>query len=142
MFLKCIYGDRDPLPSQRTLRVGVSEKTHTMFLIDDLLLAPFKGWNFIMRTLLKVAEEQWTDDAPLKEQLLALQVQLEDGSITEEQYLEAEAAILRGIREVQRRKIELAGGDPDALEGGITGSAVQEGSGASITWDPNESPEE
>jgi hypothetical protein len=109
-----------------------------VFLIDDLLLAPFKGWNFIMRTLLKVAEEQWTDDAPLKEQLLALQVQLEEGEITEEQYLEAEAAILRGIREIQRRKIELAGGDPDELEGGLSGK-VQEGSGASLTWDPNES---
>ncbi|MGZ4878604.1 MAG: gas vesicle protein GvpG, partial [Candidatus Angelobacter sp.] len=101
-----------------------------MLLIDDLLLAPFSGWNFIMRTLLKVAEEQWTDDAPLKEQLLHLQVELEEGSITEEQYLEAEAAILREIREVQRRKIELAGGDPDAFESGISGSAVQEGSGA------------
>ncbi len=108
-----------------------------MFLIDDLLLAPFKGWNFIMRTLLKVAEEQWTDDTPLKEQLLALQVQLEEGELTEEQYLEAEAAILKGIREIQRRKIELAGGDPDEMEGGLSGK-VQEGSGASITWDADE----
>ena len=106
-----------------------------MLLIDDLLLAPFSGFNFIMRTLLKVAEEQWTDDAPLKEQLLALQVELESGAITEEQYLEAEAAILKGIREIQRRKIELAGGDPDALQGGLSGK-VQEGSGASITWEP------
>ena len=106
-----------------------------MLLIDDLLLAPFSGFNFIMRTLLKVAEEQWTDDAPLKEQLLALQVELENGEITEEEYLEAEAAILKGIREIQRRKIELAGGDPDAFEGGLSGK-VQEGSGASITWEP------
>ncbi len=50
---------------------------------------------------------------------------------------------MREIREVQRRKIELAGGDPDALASGISSSAVQEeGSGASITWDPNESNEE
>ncbi len=111
-----------------------------MLLIDDLLFAPFSGWNFIMRTLLKVAEEQWTDDAPLKEQLLALQVELEEGNLTEEQYLEAEAAILREIREVQRRKIELAGGDPDAFATGMSGT-VQEGSGASITWDPEESNE-
>ena len=46
------------------------------------------------------------NDAPLKEKLLHLQVELEEGSITEEQYLEAEALILREIREVQRRKIE------------------------------------
>lgn len=111
-----------------------------MLLIDDLLFAPFSGWNFIMRTLLKVAEEQWTDDAPLKEELLALQVHLEDGDITEEQYLEAEAAILLQIREVQRRKIELAGGDPDAFATGMSGK-VQEGSGASITWNPEESNE-
>jgi Gas vesicle protein G len=108
-----------------------------MFLIDDLLLAPFKGFNFIMSTLRRVAEEQWTDDAPLKEQLLALQLQLDEGELNEEQYLEAEAAILREIREVQRRKIELAGGDPDALEGGLSGT-VQEGSHAEITWDSNQ----
>ena len=113
-----------------------------MLLIDDLLFAPFSGWNFIMRTLLKVAEEQWTDDAPLKEQLLELQVRVDSGEITEDQYLQAESAILKEIREVQRRKIQLAGGDPDALAGGISGSSIQEGSGASITWDPNESPEE
>jgi Gas vesicle protein G len=111
-----------------------------MFLIDDLLLAPFKGFSFVMNTLRKVAEEQWTDDAPLKEQLLHLQVELEEGSLSEEQYLEAEAAILRAIREVQRRKIELAGGDPDAMAGGLTGS-VGEGSSASITWNPDQSDE-
>jgi hypothetical protein len=113
-----------------------------MLLIDDLLFAPFAGWNFLMRTLMKMAEEQWTDDGPLKEQLLHLQVELEDGSLSEEQYLAAEGAILREIREVQRRKIELAGGDPDALAGGISSSALQEGSGASITWNPDESEEE
>ncbi len=112
-----------------------------MFLIDDLLLAPFSGFNFIMRTLRRVAEEQWTDDAPLKEQLLELQVQLEDGTLTEEQYLQAEAAILREIREVQRRKIQLAGGDPDALAGGLTGQ-VGEGSSASITWNPEDTEQE
>ena len=111
-----------------------------MFLIDDLLLAPFSGFNFVMRTLRRVAEEQWTDDAPLKEQLLELQVRLEDGSLTEDQYLEAEAVILREIREVQRRKIELAGGDPDALAGGLTGQ-VGEGSSASITWNPEDTEE-
>ena len=51
-----------------------------MLLIDDLLLAPFSGWSFIMRTLRRIAEEQWTDDAPLKQQLLELQVKLDDGS--------------------------------------------------------------
>ena len=112
-----------------------------MLLIDDLLFAPFSGWNFIMRTLLKVAEEQWTDDAPLKEKLLHLQVELEEGSITEEQYLEAEAVDpARNPRSTTPQNASLPAADQ--FESGISGSAVQEGSGASITWDPNESNEE
>src|SRR5579864_7130617 len=106
-----------------------------MLLIDDLLLAPFSGWNFIMRTLLKVAEEQYTDDAPLKEQLLHLQVELESGSITEEQYVEREAQILRDLREIQNRKRELAGLPPD--DGTGLSGKVKEGSGVSLTWDPD-----
>lgn len=105
------------------------------FLIDDLLLAPFKGFGFIFRTLQRVAEEQWTDDAPLKEQLLELQVKLDSGEINEEEYVEAETAILRELREIQRRKIQMAGGDPDQLGRPLEGT-VAEGSGASITWEP------
>ena len=103
-----------------------------MFLIDDILLAPITGFQFIMRTLARVAEEQWTDDAPLKEQLLALQVQLESGDITEEQYTELEAAILRELRAVQERKIRLAGGEVPDTSQGLSGK-VAEGSGATAT---------
>jgi len=108
-----------------------------MLFIDDILLSPFSGFSFIMRTILKMAEEEFTDDAPLKEQLLNLQLQLESGELTEEQYIEAETAILKALREVQRRKIELAGGDPDAMAGGLTGK-VEEGSGATLTWGHHE----
>ncbi len=101
-----------------------------MFLIDDLLLAPFSGWSFIMRTLRRVAEEQWTDDTPLKQELLELQVQLDEGAITEDQYVAAERRILEALREVQNRKRELAGLPPE--EGtGLSGN-VKEGSGVSV----------
>ena len=36
-----------------------------MLLIDDLLLAPITGFKFILRTLQRIAEEQYTDDAPV-----------------------------------------------------------------------------
>ena len=58
-----------------------------MLFLDDLLLSPLTGFKFILRTLARVAEEQYTDDAPLKERLLELQVHLDSGDITEEQYL-------------------------------------------------------
>jgi hypothetical protein len=85
--------------------------------------------------LQRVAEEQYTDDAPLKEQLLHLQIELENSAITEEQYIEREAQILRDLREIQNRKRELTGLPPE--EGtGLSGKVKGE-SGVSLTWDPN-----
>src|SRR2546423_14209205 len=83
-----------------------------MLLIDDLLMLPFSGFNFVMKTLRQVAEEQYTDDAPIKERLLELQLKLEAEEITEEEYTQEEAAIIQQLREIQNRKRELAGGPP------------------------------
>ena len=105
-------------------------------MIFSLLTLPIDGIKFIFNTLAKVAEEQWTDDAPLKEQLLELQVHLENGDITEEQYVEAEGEILRALRDIQNRKRELAGAPPE--DGTGLYGKVEEGSGASVTFDSEE----
>lgn len=109
-----------------------------MLLVDDLLLLPFAGFKAILNTLLKVAEEQYVDDAPLKEQLLHLQVQLEDGQITEEEYAAREAHILHDLRAIQNRKREMAGLPPEETTG-LSGK-VLEGSGASLTVGLNYGP--
>src|SRR5437868_13144447 len=83
-----------------------------MLLIDDLLMLPFSGFNFVMKTLRQVAEEQYTDDAPIKERLLELQLKLEAEEITEEEYTEEEAVIIQQLREIQNRKRELASAPP------------------------------
>jgi hypothetical protein len=108
-----------------------------MFLVDDLLMMPFNGMGFIFRTLQRVAEEQYTDDAPVKQRLLELQVQLENGDVTEEQYVQLEAEILRELREIQNRKLELAGVNPEEAAGPLTGS-IAEGSSASVTFEAEE----
>ena len=102
-----------------------------MLFIDDLLLAPITGFKFILRTLQRIAEEQYTDDAPVKEQLLELQVLLESGEVSEEEYVEREGEILRQLREIESRKRELAGIAPEEPRGPLTGK-VGEGSGASV----------
>src|SRR3954462_10433408 len=103
-----------------------------MFLIDDLLLLPIDGMKFVFRTLAKVAEEQYTDDAPVKERLLELQVRLEAGDVTEEQYVAEEAAILRELREIGKRKREMAGvAREENADQPFTGK-VGEGSGVSV----------
>ena len=106
-------------------------------MIFSLLSLPIDGFKFVLNTIIKVAEEQWTDDGPLKVKLLELQVGLDNGDLTEEEYVEAEAVILRELREIQNRKRELAGAAP-VQEGGLHGK-LEEGSGASVTWDTGES---
>ena len=84
-----------------------------MFLLDDLLMLPVSGIKFVLRTLGQVAEEQYTDTGPIKERLLELQVQLEGDQITEAEYVQREAEILRELREIENRKRELAGLPPE-----------------------------
>ena len=87
-----------------------------MLFLDDLLFAPISGFKFILRTLARAAEEQYTDDAPIKERLLELQTLLEDGSITEEEYVAEEREILALLREIQNRRMEMAGITPEEAE--------------------------
>jgi hypothetical protein len=102
-----------------------------MFLIDDLLLSPITGFKFILRTLERVAEEQYTDDAPLKERLLELQEKLDSGEVSEEEYVQQEADILRGLRDLENRKREMAGLPPEERSQPFSGK-VGEGSGVTV----------
>lgn len=87
-----------------------------MLLLDDILLSPISGFKFVLRTLARVAEEEYTDDTPIKERLLHLQNQLEEGAITEDEYLVQERQIMADLREVRNRKLELAGASPEPPE--------------------------
>jgi hypothetical protein len=87
-----------------------------MLLIDDLLLSPISGFQFILRTLARAAEEQYTDDTPIKERLLELQTMLEEGAISEEQYVEEEQLVLAELREIQNRRMQMAGISPEEAE--------------------------
>jgi Gas vesicle protein G len=98
-----------------------------MLFIDDLLLFPITGFKFILRTLEKAAEQEYTDDAPLKERLLELQLQLENGEMTEGEYVAVEREILDQLREVQARRRELAGLPPE--EEGPMSYTPESGSG-------------
>jgi hypothetical protein len=104
-----------------------------MLLVDDLLMLPFSGFGFIMRTLQRIAEEQYTDDAPVKEQLLELQLKLESGEITEDEYAQEEAAIIRQLREIENRKRALAGAPPAEQDRGLAFTAGETKASASVT---------
>jgi len=88
-----------------------------MFLIDDILLFPTTGLKFIFKTLQQVAEQEYTDSGPLKARLLELQVDLENGDLTEDEYVAAEREIILELREIEKRKRELAGAEPSQAPG-------------------------
>jgi len=105
-----------------------------MLLVDDILMLPFSGFGFVMRTLQKIAEEQYTDDAPVKERLLELQLKLESGEIGEEEYAVEEADIIRELREVENRKRALAGAPPAEHDRGLAFTAGETKASASVTF--------
>jgi Gas vesicle protein G len=104
-----------------------------MLLVDDFLMLPFSGFGFVLRTLQKVAEEQYADDAPVKERLLELQLRLESGEISEIQYVREETAIVRELREIEKRKRALVGAPAAEHDRGLAFTGKTEAT-ASVTF--------
>jgi hypothetical protein len=96
------------------------------FLIDDILLFPFTGpiagIKWIMGTIQKMADEELMNDQPWKERLIELQMRLELGEISEEEYAREEAVVFQALRDIRARREDLArqmAADRDEEEGGI-----------------------
>ena len=97
-----------------------------MFLLDDILMLPVKlpiaGFNWIMKQIQTMANEELLNDQPWKERLIELQMMLEVGDISEEDYAVQEAQVFQALRDIRARREEMArqqrGGDDDE-DGGV-----------------------
>lgn len=75
-----------------------------MFIIDDILLAPIKGFLYIFKEIEKVAKEEMEDTAEkLKKELLGAQMLFETDQISEEEYQKKENNILKRLDALQRK---------------------------------------
>jgi hypothetical protein len=100
-----------------------------MFLLDDILMLPMKlpiaGFNWVMKQIQTMANEELMNDQPWKERLIELQMMLEVGDLTEEEYTQQEAQVFQALREIRARKEEIArqqrGDDDDSGIGIFTG---------------------
>jgi len=83
-----------------------------MFLLDDLLLLPLRipvsGFNWIMKQIQTMVDDELLNDQPWKERLIELQMMLEVGDITEEEYGREEAQVFTALRDIRARKEEIA----------------------------------
>lgn len=80
--------------------------------------APVAGIRFCLDQLVEMAEQELTDDTPVREELLLLTLRLEEGEITDDAYAVEEARLMRQLREIraykEQRLREQAGLEPAA----------------------------
>lgn len=85
-----------------------------MGLLSNLLFFPVTGPVFSVRwtlgNLQRIVEEELTDDAPVKQELLELQLQHELGDVDDEQYVAREAELMARLREVRAWRERLGKG--------------------------------
>ena len=83
-----------------------------MFLLDDILMIPLKlpvaGFNWIMKQIQTMANEELLNDQPWKERLIELQMMLELGEISEEDYTREEKIVFQALRDIRARREEMA----------------------------------
>jgi hypothetical protein len=72
-----------------------------VIILDTLLVG---GIKFVLRKIVDAVEAQLTDDSVLHEELLAAQMRLELGEITEAEFAGVEADILARLREIRERQ--------------------------------------
>jgi hypothetical protein len=72
-----------------------------MLIIDTLLIGSIR---FVLDKVAAAVETELNDDTALREQLLAAQMRLELGEMSEAEFAEFEADILARLREIRDRK--------------------------------------
>lgn len=73
-------------------------------LIDDVLLAPFRGLVFVCREIAKNAQEQQLDDEALRQELREAYMLLETGRINQEEFERRERLLVGRLEEIERIK--------------------------------------
>jgi hypothetical protein len=76
--------------------------------------APAAGIRYCIEKVIEYAEHEITDEEPVREQLLELHLELEEGRVTEDEYAEREAVLLARLREIREYRKELAREDAEA----------------------------
>ena len=72
-----------------------------MIILDTLFIG---GIKFVLGKLVAAVDAELNDDSVYREELLAAQMKLELGEITDEEFAETERQLLDAIREVRERR--------------------------------------
>jgi gas vesicle protein GvpG len=89
-----------------------------VFLLDSLLIG---GLRFVLDKVATIADSELNDDTKLREHLLAMQMRLELGEITQADFDAFEADILVRLREIRARQMGDDGATVSSQDYKITG---------------------
>jgi len=103
-----------------------------MFFLDSLMIS---GLSWTLETVAAAAEAEMNDDTALRAQLLAAEMQRENGEISDADYAALERELMVRIGEIRERRTggsgPIAFGDPETIastgEGRVTVEAVVSG---------------
>jgi hypothetical protein len=75
-----------------------------MLVVDDLLFLPAKGFMGLFRKIAEVAEEEYTDDGKVKEELMRLHTLFEIDQISEEEHDRQERKLIARLEDIRKYK--------------------------------------
>ena len=75
-----------------------------MFLLDDILLAPFKGVLFVAEKINEVITKEMSDEGAVKERLMVLQLKFEMEEMDAEEYDRQENELLKLLETIRTEK--------------------------------------
>ena len=98
-----------------------------MIIVDTIL---WGGLRFVFNRIAEAVEAELNDEDKLREELLAAQMRVELGEMTDAQFSELEGAILQRLREIRQAREQATDGEPGDFK--VTGID------ASVTWEDEE----
>jgi len=75
-----------------------------MLIVDDLLLLPAKGLIGLFKKIAEVAEEEYTDEGKIKEELMRLHTLFEIDQINEEEHDRLERKLMKRLEDIRKYK--------------------------------------
>jgi hypothetical protein len=78
------------------------------------ITAPAAGIKYCIEKVIEYAEHETNDEGLVREQLLELQIELEEGRVSEDEYAEREAVIFARMRELREQRAQMAREATDA----------------------------
>jgi hypothetical protein len=84
-----------------------------MFLVDDLLLGPGKAAMVVFKELARKVQEDWLDDAAVKQELQEIYALAEAGKISSQEFEARECRLLERLEQIARAKFHDKWGQPE-----------------------------